>query len=212
MLILLRPGLSHLQCKETNVTLENGYLIGKWYVVAKFMNTRAWRHSCMPMEFKRVEDKYAKYCRRTSYTANETNYSFESDCVEMLSGKYEYPRDVLVGSGELKYFLRYPFAGNYLQGLRVFKRVNDNYLLYNECPNRFNYTILLSRHEEPEEDELNAIVGTLEEVKHLIATTYCYRNAPTGKPKTPKERMAEILALLKTRRRQRALANSNISD
>lgn len=171
------------QCIATyNKDFDNELLIGKWYYVYKFslfLNLLP-SSSCKEVSFERptAEDltDYKNY-----FNKDEMPYSFADDSIEfsvLNSGSTgnKFFNGLFLGGREAKFFIRHPVnkADPETYDVRVFRYINDDYLIHEECALRGHTRWLISRKRNPTDEELQTIINSQYDLRRLESQKYCH--------------------------------------
>ncbi|KPI95946.1 hypothetical protein RR46_11659 [Papilio xuthus] len=188
-LLFLAPSvLCHTISDTTRVCLatynkdfNNELLLGKWYYVYKFsiwLNLPPSR-SCNEVSFQRPTNEdlnnYKNY-----FNKNDMPYSFEDDSIAFSVLNTDPPDNkffdgLFLGGREAKFFVRHPVnnANRETYDVRVFRYINDEYLIHEDCALRGHTRWLISRKRNPTDEELQKIIASQYDLRRLESQKHC---------------------------------------
>ncbi|XP_023935638.2 uncharacterized protein LOC112044127 [Bicyclus anynana] len=153
--------------------LDNSFLIGTWYSVCEFA--------------PRLDLPSSNYCRETviknATDSDKQRYRegyrlqnpFNIDDNPVIAEAFIY-KEMIMGNAEAKFVVYDPknyFYKEDLYGVRVFRKVSEDYMLVHECRWRGNFKSLLSRKRNITKQELNRVIATINDVKNMEKRRFC---------------------------------------
>ncbi|XP_041979933.1 uncharacterized protein LOC121733673 [Aricia agestis] len=176
-LLKLVSGLTNLEraCAAENAeVLDNDFMVGTWYEVYRFA---MWLNlppsiSCVNIKITEApSDEVERY--RTAHGEDE---ALKFDTKPVLFDRHDgYYKGMLTGSSQAKFLAWDPskifFETEKYEG-QVYKKVNDDYMLFHTCALP-NFKTLLSRRRDQTEEELQQVIATIEEVQRMETQRFC---------------------------------------
>lgn len=154
---------------------SNDDLLGTWYDVYKFslnLNlppTSTCRESVVTRANQSEVQRYSKAYRL------DNPYSFDDNPVLMND---DYFFGMLMGKTETRFYIYDPNTIFYQEDryeARVYRKVNEEYMLYHRCAMRGHEKWLVSKKRNPSTAELNEVIKSIEpEVRNLQTQRFCH--------------------------------------
>lgn len=156
-----------------NETLSNDFLIGKWYKLFEFTGSvLAPSKSCPTMEFTRPTRKHLDVYRQ-KYNITEKPFSFDESSLVLKENRMT---GLVMGNNETKFYVLDPKEVMVIHEVFktfVFKRLNENYVIYFHCEMRGNVVWLLSRYRNVTDVETDGIINNTPIFRNKKVQRYC---------------------------------------
>ncbi|XP_045449922.1 uncharacterized protein LOC123658596 [Melitaea cinxia] len=145
--------------------VDNDFLLGTWYTVYRFSKSLVSSiptRDCAPRTFtKPTPEQLQLYI---NYYNSDNPYSFDDNPV--LVKDTTWLRDgMIMGKKAAKFFVHsaeYNYHDKSIYAVQIYEKINDDYILYQQCMMRGNTKWLLSRKNSSRYEDVAEVLQTIE--------------------------------------------------